>query len=566
MLGKTRRWLAAHPNWALALVTVAALAPFLAKPFNIDDPLFIWAAQQIYLHPGDPYGFDVNWAQTVFPMWNVTDNPPLACYYLALAAGFFGWSEIGLHTAFLLPAVAVILGTRRLAGHFCRWPSLAALAALFTPVFVVSSLTVMCDVLMLAFWVWAVVLWVEGMKRDDFGRLALSGLIMALAALTKYYGVCLIPLLGAYGLFYKHRPGRWMIYLLVPLATLYGYQIATMALYGHNLLLRAAQFTSFFAAFEKENYGHSPAAITLTALAFTGGCVAVAMFFAPLFWRRRTLVMFGGMAILITAIAVFASVLGKSSGESAWASPLLVKLQVVFWAAGGLGVLALAVADIVQRRDAGAWLLASWVAGTFIFTAFFNWTVNGRSILPMAPAVGILIARRLDKNFPNVQKIWPRGIVISLTASAALSLFVLRADFLFARAARESAQKACSQLGVHGQTLWFEGHWGFQYYMEAGGAQAVDLTHPALKPGDTFVVPANNANLHSSRLDISTPREIINVLKSRFLASMDKSVGAGFYASVDGPLPFAFGRVPPERVAVYKFIEPTASAPVKSPK
>ena len=147
MLEKTRRWLAAHPNWALTFVTLAVLAPFLAKPFNIDDPLFIWGAQQIYLHPGNPYGFDVNWAQTVFPMWNATENPPLACYYLALSAGFFGWSEIGLHTAFLLPALAVVLGTRRLARHFCTRPSLAALATLFTPVFMVSSLTVMCDML-----------------------------------------------------------------------------------------------------------------------------------------------------------------------------------------------------------------------------------------------------------------------------------------------------------------------------------------------------------------------------------------------------------------------------------
>ncbi len=41
-----------HPEWtALALVTVAALVPFIGKPFNMDDPLFIWAAHQIQAHP-----------------------------------------------------------------------------------------------------------------------------------------------------------------------------------------------------------------------------------------------------------------------------------------------------------------------------------------------------------------------------------------------------------------------------------------------------------------------------------------------------------------------------------
>jgi 4-amino-4-deoxy-L-arabinose transferase-like glycosyltransferase len=560
MLEKTRRWVAAHPNWALALVTVAVLTPFLAKPFNMDDPLFIWVARQIYLHPANPYGFDVNWAQTVFPMWNATENPPLACYYLALGAGFFGWSEIGLHVAFLLPALAVVLGTHRLAGHFCRRPMLAALAMLFTPVFLVSSLTVMCDMLMLAFWIWAAVLWVEGMERDDYGRLAVSGLFIAFAALTKYYGACLMPLLGAYGLLCKRRPGRWMVYLLIPLATLYVYQVSTRALYGHNLLFHAMEFTSFM----KGDSGYSRTNAVLTALTFTGGCVAVAAFFAPLLWRRRALVVFGGAAVLIAAIMAFNSAIEKNPGASPWTSPTFVEFQIAVWAVAGIGVLALAIADVLHRRDARSWLLGLWVLGTFSFTAFFNWTVNGRSILPMTPAVGILIARRLEKNFPTGHKVWPQGAVISLAASATLSLLVARADFLLARAVRESARETCSELRARGRTLWFEGHWGFQYYMEKYGAMAIDLANPALEPGDTFVVPANNANLHSAKLDATKPRAIITEPKSRFLATVDGPAGAGFYASLNGPLPFAFGSVPPEQIAVFTFNGP-APAPAASP-
>src|SRR5258708_3519590 len=59
--GKIPGWLAAHPYFALTLAVFTALGPFLAKPFNIDDPLFIWLAHQIQVHPGDPYGFSVNW-------------------------------------------------------------------------------------------------------------------------------------------------------------------------------------------------------------------------------------------------------------------------------------------------------------------------------------------------------------------------------------------------------------------------------------------------------------------------------------------------------------------------
>jgi len=171
-LNKTCRWFLLHPYLTLTLVVLAMLGPFLTKPFNVDDPLFIWAAHQIQAHPGNPYGFNVNWYGTMQPMWDVTKNPPLACYYLALAAGIFGWGEIALHFAFLLPAVAAIIGAYQLARRFCDHPMLAALVTLFTPVFLISGTTVMCDVPMLAFWIWAVVLWIDGTKQNDFGRLA----------------------------------------------------------------------------------------------------------------------------------------------------------------------------------------------------------------------------------------------------------------------------------------------------------------------------------------------------------------------------------------------------------
>ena len=119
-LAKSRRWIQAHPCWTLTAVVLAVLGPYLGKPFNIDDPLFIWAAHQIQAHPADPYGFHVEWGWTQFPMWKVTENPPLACYYLTLVAGIAGWSEVVIHTAFLAPVLAVVLGTYRLARHCCH--------------------------------------------------------------------------------------------------------------------------------------------------------------------------------------------------------------------------------------------------------------------------------------------------------------------------------------------------------------------------------------------------------------------------------------------------------------
>ena len=70
----------------LALMTVLALLPFINKPFHIDDPLFIWAAQQIQQDPFDYYGTKVNWSWTDAPMSKINMNPPGVSYYLAAAA------------------------------------------------------------------------------------------------------------------------------------------------------------------------------------------------------------------------------------------------------------------------------------------------------------------------------------------------------------------------------------------------------------------------------------------------------------------------------------------------
>jgi 4-amino-4-deoxy-L-arabinose transferase-like glycosyltransferase len=545
--GKIRNWLTIRPYLALTLAVFAALGPFLAKPFNIDDPLFIWVAHQIQAHPGDPFGFNVNWYGTMAPMWIATENPPLASYYIALAAAIFGWSEVALHFAFLMPALAVVLGTYRLARRFCDWPALAALATLVAPVFWVSSTTVMCDVMMLAFWVWAIVLWVEGMERENFRQLSAAGLLIAMAVLTKFFGVCLIPLLVAYSLIYRRRFGRWIACLLIPLAAMCAYQWLTRALYGRALLTDAMDY----AGYARGIVGIPKIATGLTALTFTGGCLAAVVFFMPLLWRTRTLIIFAASAVLIAAAIYFEKGMLRSEVPMSSAARALAEIQTVFWAVGGMGVLVLAVTDFLKRRDAQASLLALWVFGTFLFAAFFNWTVNGRSILPMAPAVGILLARRLGENFLAGRNNWTRGVTVSFAISAALAYLVVQSDFLLAIAVRQSALETFIKYGGDRSAFWYEGHWGFQYYMDLKDAAGLDLKHPALKAGDMLAMPVHNSFIFQPKPETADVREIVTVQGPRLLTTWSGDVGAGFYSSVPGPLPFAFGQVPPENVVVY---------------
>lgn len=546
-LNKVYLWLVLHPRWLLVIAVLAVLVPFLAKPFNMDDPLFIWAARQIHAHPGNPYGFAVNWYGTVTPMWEVTKNPPLACYYLATAAQFFGWSELALHAAFLLPALAVILGTYRLASRFCGRPLWAALLTLLTPVFLVSSTTVMCDVLMLALWIWAVVFWVEGIRGDNWLHLTGAGLLIALATLTKYYAVALVPLLAAYGLVQRKSLGVWLLGLLIPVVVLGAYHLTTQHFYGRTLLGDALNYTAMpkgVAEFASLKSGSS-----LTALAFTGGCLAVVTFLTPLLWRIKQLSMIAGGVGLLAFLCFESGTILKDYGPITGSSRWFIEFQIIFWAIGGGGVLALAFTDVWRRRDADSWLLGLWVIGTFLFAALFNWTVNGRTILPMTPAVALLLVRRLELNAMR-GKSWPEGAGFGAVAGAMMALWVAWADFGFARAVRESARLTFAKYGNGSARFWYQGHWGFQYYLDQLGAKALDAERTRLQRADLIATPENNTNFAPLGPELVVLREIIAVPGTGWLATMKGEVGAGFYASSRGPLPFAFGLPPAERVFV----------------
>lgn len=553
-MDKWVRWFALRPRLTLTLVVLAALGPFLTKPFNIDDPLFLWAARHIQTHPADPYGFDANWYGVMSPMWQLTQNPPLTCYYLAVWAAVFGWSEPSLHLAMLPAALAVVLGTYQLARRFCGRPMLAAVATLFMPVFLVSSTTVMCDVMMLAFWVWAVVLWVEGMERNDLWWLTGSVVLIALAAFTKYFGACLIPLLAAYSLIHQRRLGRWAGCILIPIVALAAYQWATHALYGNGLLSAAGNY----ATAANKHHGISDVASSLTALAFTGGCLAMVIFFAPWLWRSRTWIGFtAGVVLFATAIFVEGTML-KQYDMLNGPSRVLVEVQIIFWAIGGVSVLGLAVADVWRQRDARSCLLALWVFGPFLFVVFC-WVVNGRSLLPMAPAVGILLARCLEQGSRNGKKIREGDMRVCLTAGAVLALLVTHADFRLAIAVRQSAEQTCARFGQGPTKLWFNGHWGFQYYMEKLGAKAVVWRESRLGEGDFLAIPPNNCNIKPPDPNYAHPLKALLFQGPRWMTTTSQQMGAGFHGSMFGPLPFAFGRVPPESVLVY-VIGPTHKA------
>ncbi len=392
----------------LLAVVLVALVPFLNKAVHMDDPLFIYTAQQILRHPADFYGFDINWYGFVQPMHEVNQNPPLAAYYLALVGYVAGFDEWVLHAGFLLPALGAVLGTYVLAWQLCGRPTLAAMLTLAMPVTLVSSTTLMCDTLLLCCWCWAVAFWVDAERGGRPWKFVLAGVCIAAAALTKYFGICLVPLLAAYSVARRTplgRPGKppqdrgWSISIaqligfVIPCVVLAGFEIWSRRLYGHGLASDAITYADATRDVIRIAW-YRQLLIGATVL---GGCLLPALFFAPHAWGR-----WGIIGALVVFAAVAATVSGSGSylgytppAERGWT--WIMPLEAAAFLTASIFVALLGVLDLARRRDAEALLLAMWVGGTFVFAVCMNWTATSRTLLPLAPAIAIWVVRAIDR-------------------------------------------------------------------------------------------------------------------------------------------------------------------------
>jgi len=365
-----------------------------------------------------------------------------------------------------------------------------------------------------------------------------------LCALTKYFGMALVLLLAAYSLARLRRLGTWALYLLLPILALTEYQHWTKAAYGLRMISEAAHMS----AGVRQARQSSMLATTLVNLSFVGGLTLPALTFAPIIWPRRKI-----LAVCVASgLAAFLTSSGRIGlGEMLWPFDfyqhwILVGVQLTLFIAAGFSVLALAATDAWKRKDSDSLLLMLWVFGTFFFTGFLNWAINARSVLPLVPAAGILLARRADTLRVSSTRWCPAILVIPLAVAGVVSLWLTEGDTELANSARTAAAQIEQKTRDQPCTVWFLGHWGFQYYMESFGARAVVVDDPPHRPGD-FLAVAGNDRLFEIRPEFVSARDGIQIPMRLGITTIQSELGAGFYSSDLGPLPFAIGPVLPER-------------------
>ncbi len=543
---------------AAALFPVALLLPFLNRAFNIDDPLTLWTAKHILEDPIHFFDYPVNWGGVEGQAYLIIKNPPLSMYYAALVGAVAGFGEPVMHAAFLLPAALMGFGTYRVASRFCSRPLFASFAAVLTPAVLISASTVMSTLSMLALYVVALDLWLLGLERRRQSFFFAAAIVMTASALTQYFGASLVPLVLAYTLARERKAGWWLAALAIPVAAIIVYDLVTRQLFGVGLFFEAGNYSQSYRGQE----GPSLASQVIVGLLFTGGCVWIALWFLPLLGRRAQLA--AGIAAAAAAVFGFAfagPIVLQGAARSADVPQLTLTFHVAVFLTSAVLLFGLAAYDLYKTRSADSLLLLLWVGGTFTFSAVLNWTTNGRSLLAMAPPVAILVMRELDRR--GVWADWRRKAAWGLLAGMGAGCLVLVvADYTLANSARSAARYLMREFPTTEGRRVYLGHWGFQYYVEKGYYEHIDLRGTPVGPGDLVVMPDNNMRT------IEVPEIYSHYFPVSFkvfpwASTFDYRVGAGFYSSTWGALPFVVG---PARDEVYIAVMVDRHSVIRDPR
>lgn len=574
--------------WMVIILALLVLAPFLGKALTIDDPLFVWQAQYLQQNLLDPFGSQANWFGTPESMLVNVQNPPVTCYWLALA-GLVSWKESWLHLAMLPFPLLAIWGVIQLARRLGADPFWAGLLTLCSVGFLVSATNLMCDIMLTCGIIWSIYLWIKGLDRSNIWILILAAFLAGLTALTKYFGISLIPLLAVYTLIRKREINWSLAPLLVPVAMLVGWHFWTMGLYDVSHILGAAKYTDNFKKIFSGGDRY------FAAVTFLGGCI---------FWPLIVMLCrIRSSGRILFAACAFLGVVISTQLSDRYTYPLTTHvLAAVFFAAGIAALWLTAEYHIKNPHNPEAWLIALWIWGTIFFMAIVNWTVAARSMLPMIPALAILIsmpgkqaeekAKHKTHLSVQVQKLLPvKPFAAAAILGLALAVLATWADFDWANSIRRAANEMTAEYKAAGKKVFFQGHWGFQYYMQLAGATIQNMKQVVAAPDSVTILPWNSSNTYPQYfMDyfwqfqdkehyLAAPRIPVNNsniepqdwrwqieehrkerTRSGFYLT-DEGDAAGFYSHILGFLPLAFSPGTPDR-----YLTMTPQPPMAQPQ
>lgn len=419
---------------ALLAFAILIRLPFLDQAFQLDDANYLTGAEYVQKDPAHPW-----LASYVFlgKRFNMTGHPhpPLNVWALGLIRAVLGEvREMPFHTAYMFWTLLAAAAAYSLARRFSARPAIAALLFLVTPAFVVHGNALEADVPFTALWLCSAAAFVRAVDTGSRRWLLGSAFAIALASLTAYQAVFLVPVLGAYVYLQACQRKRQVIadlavlaVVLIPLAVIAGYQLYQRIETG---ALPASVLMGHFRDYGLQSVHNK----VRNALALT----------AHLGW-----LVFPGLAVVAFGRLPkpLLVVVAAATAGAVFADP-----HPLFWVSFGAGLAAIGACAHKGDRFLRVWVLVFFGGALIIFFAG-----AARYLLPIALPLAILATNALRER--------PRWLIAGFAAQLVFSLALARSHYEQSNAVRDFVR----DVKVDGR-LWINGEWGLPYYgIERGG-------------------------------------------------------------------------------------------------
>ena len=413
------------------------------------------------------------------------------------------------------------------------------------PAFLPSQ-NLMVDVPLLFFWllvVWA--LFAAATSRTGW-YYGLSSAMIALACLTKYSSLVLLPLHVVMALLRRHVVGVW--FALVPLGALVAWSCFNLFDYGGVHILNRPQLP-----FTIERV----VVRVVEWVAAVGAAAPFSLAFLPC--SRRNV---GSWVSLATGVAV-GVVAGWALGSDHRATAQIAVLWAVFIGNGVFvfGLVGQAAVRAIRRGDRlhldratrdRTLVLVLWLAGTSLFMALFAPFMSMRSVLLAVPALLLLLPWT---DVAGAKALRTVALVITVLLGMALAV----SDYHYAAVYRDQAQRLIRQ-APQGSNVWFIGHWGWQWYAKQAGMKPYDPNRTELAAGDYLVQPkrihgSSIADRHHARL-IRFVEITVEASPWLWLRTIAVRPPGGFYSFFlnNGAPPWRFSTDPIEQFVIYRVV------------
>ncbi len=510
-------------RWNNSLVTLSLLVavttlPFLDKPVHIDDPFVLRIAENVTRNPFDPFAGTFNWFGQEDPIFEATTNPPLMSYYLAPFAWISNQSEIAMHAAVILFYAMFASASVMLGNRFCRHPYLMASFVMSSTAVVVSG-NLMRDVPAAALATAGIAFFIKGTDDSKPAAAGWGAALCGLSLLTKYSCAVTLPVLLLYPLFQKKW--RFCLYAWPMLALLIGWCIQNLIVHGsiHMVYLLMERSVEEGIGWQDKWWG---ALIILSASLYL---------FPLLLWKQLTNRQWLEAVIVVCAAGFsVAGVQNYFSGEA--------DSQVIFWTIGGCIFTTFAVMNAAKaaksfvdqsfaKAASDELFLFAWFMAPFLFSIIFVPFQAVRHLILAIPPLTLISFRILQHGSSSTWKPLAHGLLLF---QLFITLGVQYADYEMADVYRKFAREDIERWKNEDQPVWFNGHWGWQYYMNRAGYRYIQKGEWPPQPGDLLVqpqiVPNESFSGRTAYIDQVTYPPSIPIAVMNFQ-------GASFYAIIN---------------------------------